>query len=352
MEDKNIKANNVGCPSCGATMRYAPEKQKLFCDRCQTSKEIEFVEIKEKRLWENRDKATKSTKEWSSENKNLKCPSCGASVILNNLEYSKTCPYCETNLVGSDENVLLEKPDGIIPFKFSFEDASAKYVAGVKKKFFVPKAFKKAPPVENIHGIYIPSFSFDAKGVSKYKGVLATDHTYRDSNGNRRTRTTYQNISGTHASNNIDVVVESSSKLNQIQMSEILPYNMKEIVEFKQGFIMGYTVEQYENTVIDCKKIGERIMEENIKMAILSGYRYDRVSSFSMSTIFSEEKYMYYLLPIYKCAFTYKNKNYTTFMNGQTGKVGKGFPISGWKVAFVVLLFALFIGLFITLALI
>ena len=229
------------------------------------------------------------------------------------------------------------------PFKFSNEQASNKYAEGIKKKFFVPRAFKKAPPTENIKGIYIPSFSFDADSNSKYSGTLAEDESYT-SNGKRHTRTIYKKISGTHQDKNIDVVVESSSKLNQKQLSEILPFNMKNLVKFDHSFIMGYTVEQYETTVDECKVISRRIMEENIKRRILSGYSYDRVVEFNLSTIFTNEKYIYNLLPVYNCSFTYKKKLYNTYMNGDTGKVGGGFPVSKLKVAFVVLMFMLFVA--------
>jgi hypothetical protein len=46
-------------------------------------------------------------------------------------------------------------------------------------------------------------------------------------------------------------------------------------------------------------------MEQTIKRNILSSYTYDRVVSFEMQTEFFEEQYMYYLLPIYKCDYTY-----------------------------------------------
>lgn len=355
MEEKKIKAKKSGCPSCGATMKYSPEKQKLYCSNCETCKDIQFNPILQKRLWQDRDKGAKSTKEWASENKSLKCSNCGSSIILNKLEYAKKCPYCDSSLIGESSMLKSIAPDGIIPFKLSEDQASKKYVAGVKKKFFVPKAFKKAPPVENIYGVYIPSFSFDAKGTSKYTGRLAKDDSYTDSRGNRRTNTTYKNISGTYSFDYADIVVESSSKLNQAQMSEILPYNMKNVVEFKEGFIMGYTVEQYETTVDACNTISKRIMEETSKRTILRKYDYDRVISFNMESAYLEERYMYYLLPIYKCDFTYKNKNYTTFMNGETGKVGGGFPVSPLKVTSVVLLAILliagFIGLFVFLSL-
>lgn len=335
--DKVIKTKETGCPNCGGTMKYSPERQKLHCENCQTCRDIAFEIIEQKRDWKDKDKGTVDTKELAKSIKNLKCPNCGANVELGKLEYSKTCPYCESSLVGVGEDLLTVEPDGIIPFTFSDVEASKKYQAGIKKKFFAPNAFKKAPPVENIKGVYIPAFSFDANSVSKYSGRLASDESYTDSRGNRRSRTTYRNIMGVHTTKNIDVVVESSSKINQVQMGDILPYPMQKLVKFQQGFIMGYTVEQYENNVYECKMIAKRIMEENIKRQILSKYHYDKVVSFDMSTDWSEEKYMYYLLPIYKCDYKYKDKTYTTIMNGQTGKVGGGYPKSAFKIAMVII---------------
>ena len=85
-------------------------------------------------------------------------------------------------------------------------------------------------------------------------------------------------------------------------------------------------------------------MMENIKREILSRYHYDRVVSFDMSTAYTNQKYMYYLVPVYKCDYKFKEKTYTTFMNGQTGKVGGGVPRSGVKIFFFVLMWVLIIA--------
>lgn len=339
-EEKIIKADDSSCPSCGATMRYNPEKQKLYCDNCQTCKDIEFETLLMKHDWDEKDRL-KNLKEFAEETKALKCPNCGANVVLNKYEYSKECPYCGSNLVDRNAEDTNLAPDGILPFMFSDAVASQKYRDGIKKKWFVPNAFKKAPPTENIKGIYIPSFGYDADTVSNYSGQLATDHTTRDSNGHTHTYTTYQNISGVHNSEQRDVLVETSSKISQDQFEKIKPYDMSKSVAFKQGFIMGYTVEAYENSLEECKKIADELMEEIIRSQILSKYHYDRVVYFKMSTEQTNKKFMYYLLPIYKCDYTYKNKKYTTIMNGQTGKVGGGYPKSPVKITFFVLFWIL-----------
>lgn len=343
MEDKILKANDCSCPSCGATMRYNPEKQKLYCDNCQSCKDIEFEALLMKHGWEEKDRL-KNLKEFANATKALKCPNCGANVVLNKYEYSKECPYCGSNLVDRSAEDTNLAPDGILPFMFSDAVASQKYRDGIRKKWFVPNAFKKAPPTENIRGIYIPSFGYDADATTSYTGKLATDHTRRDSNGHTHTYTTYQNISGTHKSQQRDILVETSTKVNQDEFEKIKPYHMNKAVAFKQGFIMGYSVEAYENSLEECKKIADKIMDEIIRSQILSKYMYDRVVYFNMSTTQENKKYMYYLLPIYKCDYTYKNKRYTTIMNGQTGKVGGGYPKSPVKITFFVLFLLLVVS--------
>lgn len=349
--EKKIKTNQASCPSCGATMRYSPEKSKLFCENCQTTKDINFKPITAKHAWENREKDTSKTKEWAEETKNLKCPNCGANVILNKLEYSKACPYCGSSLVGDISELPSIAPDGVLPFAFGKEEATERYVKGMRKKWFLPNKFKKAPPVDDIYGVYIPSFSYDAITRSKYDGTLATDHHHTDSKGRSYTTTSYQHIHGIHNSAYKDILVETSSKLNQAQFMSLEPYDMSKAVEFNQSFIMGYTVEHYENTLEECKKVAERIMEDRIKNEILLSYTYDRVDSFAMETDYTNQKYMYYLLPTYKCDYEYKNKKYTTFMNGQTGKVGSGHPKSPIKITLFVLMWVvLFIGILVLIA--
>lgn len=352
MEEQKVKTNKYSCASCGGTLVYAPEKQKLYCTKCETTKDIEFVPYKEKVLWENRNKGVRVNNMPNKQKKHLKCPNCGADVEINHLEFSKKCAYCNSSLVGvMSEETQIDQPDGIIPFKLSKQQSASLFTQGVKKKFFVPNAFKKAIPVENIKGFYIPSFSFDAKSKSTYTGVLEKDYKYRDSDGDTHTRTVTKPISGSHSATHTDVVVESSSLLNQVQMTDILPYNMKQVVEYKNEFILGYTVEQYEHNVEQCKQMGNRIMEDVIKKQILRGYSYDRVVSFNLNANFSEEKYSYYLLPVYNCKFNYKNKEYNTFMNGESGKVGGGFPISALKVTLTIILSILLFGGFIALIL-
>lgn len=344
-ENKKLKKTQLNCKSCGGVLIYSPKERKLKCAFCNSTQEIEFDPNFVKHDYTENAENTDAYNEFAQNNKVFKCSSCGADIILSKLDISKRCPYCGGACVIKNEEIKGLSPDAIIPFKYSKEESVALYIKGVKKKWFLPKKIKKAPPVDEIKGVYIPCFSFDADTTTQYHGVLEEDHT-TGTGENRKTVTTRQYISGTKRMKHVDIMVETSSHLNQKLFSKIKPYNTNELVKFKSEFITGYSVEYYDESLNSCKNTADSIMEDIIKSAILSGYSYDRVASYSQTTAYANQKFAYYILPTYQINFMYKQKNRTIFMNGQTGKVGGGLPRSPIKITFFVLfILALLFGL-------
>ena len=132
----------------------------------------------------------------------------------------------------------------------------------------------------------------------------------------------------------------------------MLPYNFNDSVKYDSDFIRGYSVEHFNNTLENCFKLSRISIDNKIRSQILSKYNYTSVVKLDVQTTYSNEKYCYHLLPVYKLDFNYKQKDYSTFMNGQTGKVGTGLPKSKVKITFFVLgIIAIFVGIFLLCAL-
>lgn len=322
------------CSSCGGNLVFKPSLCSLVCEKCSGITEIK----KDTNIIKH------DINEILQTNNNIKftnCASCGASVNLSGLEVAGVCPYCNSNLnIG-----FSHKLDAILPFKIDKTEAIEFYKKNVKKRFFLPNAFKKNPSFENIEGFYIPSFSFDCETYSTYSGMLKKEE--RDSQGTH-TKTFF--ISGKKDMNFKDTFIESSSKLSQAELHEILPFNTdKNLFKYNDDFIKGYSVENFDNSLENCKILHKNVIEAKIKNAILSRYDYTSVISFNLSTTFSNEKYAYVLLPVYSLKIKYKNKEYLTFLNGQNGNLGKNIPKSKVKITFFVLFILLIIFGFIAL---
>lgn len=346
--DNSVKLESIDgkCKNCGNNLKFSPNDKALKCEKCGSLEHIE-LSVNNKKLSCSNVK-DEELKEWKSVEKHIKCKSCGSQIDSTKNEISIRCPYCDS------QNIILEKevkglyPRNIALFEFDKNEASLKFQTQIKKKFMAPRKFKKLLPENQIDGYYFPSFDFDADSVSHYKGRL-----YRyervGSGKNAHTVTVRFDIKGDINVAHRDVLVESSSRLNQNDVQKILPYNYQALKDFNPRLLFGYQVEQYDEQFSTVVKKSNELFDKQIRDKILSKYNYDGVDYLDVNSSFSNQCYSYCMMPVYAFNYEYKNKSYTTLMNGQTGKIGGGWPISKLKVAFGIILFVLVILAFVLL---
>lgn len=341
-EQKELTSSSSKCANCGSELFFDPKSKGLKCNSCGSIFNFPITVSNEKHDL-NLSKQSFDTDNWAEENKMVKCQTCGATVVVNGLALTQECPYCGSKYVIEINNIPGLKPDCVIPFKFDKEEACRIFKEGIKKKFFVPSKLKKTFKAESIKGIYIPSFSFDGDTSSSYNGVLTRTKTVTDSKGRTRTEVKSFNISGTYDYDYKNILVESCTQIDTNQFNSVLPYNLAESCLFDNNFLRGYYVEHYNDSLDKCYDQANDIVKSSIRSGILSQYTYDGVQYLNIDTDYDNEKYNYQLLPLYYVNFVYRNKNYCTIMNGQTGKIGKGLPISPIKVSIVAGIILIFI---------
>ena len=335
--DKSVRLQSIDakCQNCGNTLKYSPNDSALKCGSCGSKQEIKFSNINKKQPYDNVN--DDSILEWQKQNKYIKCKSCGSTIELKNNEISIKCPYCDSQNIVLKKDIKGLYPNFIVRFAFDKKEAGEKFVSQVKKKFFVPRPFKKTIPENKIEGFYFPAFSFDANSDSSYSGRLYRYETV-GSGKQQHTKTVYFNVSGSINLSHRDFLVESSSKLSQYDMEKMYPYYFNEKVDFKPEYLIGYTVEQYNDQFKFAVEKSESMINADIRKCILQKYTYDGVQTLNVNTKLSDKAYGYFMLPLYTFEYNYNSKNYLTYMNGQTGKVGSGLPISKIKVTFVAIL--------------
>lgn len=333
-EAKEIETSLAQCKNCGSGLFYDPKTQGLKCKNC--SSVADFNKSKDDLKNPYSEGSDIENNEWSKESRVFRCDTCGAQIVITGFDVTTNCPYCASTYVSKSDELPGIKPNRVIPFKYNEKDAAIVFANGVKKKFFVPSVFKKCVPENKIRGLYIPTFTFDADTNSIYSGVLEKVTTTRDSKGNTRRKVERFNINGTKNINYKDIVIESSSKFNNKEINSLLPYNMDEGYHFDSNFLRGYSVEHYQDSLDACFMNAKGIMDQDIKSKILQKYDYTSVVRLSINTNYNNRMYSYSLLPVYSFEYEYKKKKYITIMNGQTGRIGKGLPISVLKVSLVI----------------
>ena len=348
---KKVDSSNAKCKNCGSNINYDPRSGKLKCDKCGSLFDFEKRHGQIKHYIGTTNEKYKEHVEWAKQLRMVKCQTCGAEIMLSNLDVTSSCPYCGSDYVVEKETLAGIKPDVVLPFSFDEEQANDIFIRTVKKKFFVPNALKKKLPIEKIRGLYIPAFTFDNNTVTPYSGTLEKIHHHTDSNGRSYTTTETFYIKGTYKMQFEDYVIESSSKMNDRELRALLPFNMDNSYEYSEDFIRGYSVEHYEDALNSCYSLAKKNMENIIRSRILSQYDYDNIITYHQEVNYFEELYSYRLMPIYVFEFFFNKKKYLVQMNGQSGKVGKGLPISPIKVGITVAISVILIGLIVLLIL-
>lgn len=319
------------CPACGANMIYLPGENCLYCEHCGTKQEIQSRNSEELAF----ERLLKENNTWADETHVFRCENCGAKEVLDKNEFAKSCSFCgTTNIVETDELSGI-KPNAIVPFRLSKDDACGIVKKWARKKLFAPRKFKKSVNPEEVKGVYNPAFSFDTSTFSHYSGVLGKYY-YRTKRVNGKTvqerYIRYFNVSGNYSMFFDDVLIQASTIINQKSLNKLQPFNTNDSNEYAQEFLSGFTANQYTKDGVACWEEAKTLIRQKLRAAILSQYTYDIVSSFNVSTECNNITYKYILLPVYVGHCNWRQKLYNFFVNGFNGKVTGKTPVSPLKI--------------------
>lgn len=329
---EQVDTNTYKCPECGAPMRFNPETSSLHCDYCNrvinlskdtSNEEIDFFGVETDNL------------SWQNETQVIKCVNCGSENVVSKKEMSTTCPFCGSKQVISYDAIAGIKPNRVIPFKVSLDDAKTLYQKVIKRKMFAPRKLKKSYLDLSLNGVYIPSWTYDSSTFSSYTGRLGKHYTVTVGSGkNRRTETRirWYSIRGTKVLDFDDILVNSGKSLSQDELNQIIPYDTNNSLEFEEGYLAGFQAEHYSKDVKTGFNTAKNTMEASIRSAILRGYNYDVVGHLNVNTHYNKVTYKYVLLPVWFGLLNYHNKKYRFIVNGESGKIRAKYPKSVIKI--------------------
>lgn len=323
------------CSQCGAHKVFSPKKQALECPHCGSATEIVFDRNVSKKPY-----AEGLSPEIDQSVEIMSCSECGARLNMLAGEISGVCPFCGAGNIISMEEAKGLKPDECVPFEIESEDAESNFKKWLLKKWFVPNELKKRARVEKIRGVYSPVYAFDVMSRSSYSGVLGKHYTrYVGSGKNRRAvvETRYFSISGNLDHQFNDIMTEGSPHFDQKVLNKLRPFDLGNRTKYDKSFLSGFWADTSDKDLDqgwrDCKAMAD----DEIKRRILSRYSYDVIQSLNIRTNYDDIRYSYMLLPLYVSSYSFKDKVYSFFVNGCTGKIFGKVPRSPVKILFAVL---------------
>ncbi len=340
------------CPSCGSNLAYSAEHKKISCDYCGYQEEIDHSN--DKIVEQSLKEAVHSARDYTPEalgKKVFDCGNCGAKFMVETEQVKVNCGFCgskNVNLEAYDHKYI--QPIGIIPFYISRFEAERIFEKWINRGWFHPSKLKRLAAVEDLHGIYIPFWTYDAQTESQWRGEAGYYHYETKQvriNGRmqtkqvRKTRWKYRSGNLSHFFD--DVLVVASGGLEQKHINRVLPFRLEELVNFDGRLMVGWESEVYQTEVDEGHQIADRIMDDKIRNMCSAQLGGDTQRNLSVESHKSGQTFKHIVLPLWICSYMYNNKVYHFTINGQTGKVNGQKPLSWVKIAFLISLFFLFL---------
>jgi len=334
------------CPSCMGPLHFVGKSGKLECDYCGSIYEVAEIEAMfsqqnsaaAQAFQEAPEQAAEAAAyagDWGEDAEHMRaynCPTCGAQIICDDTTAATGCPYCGNPAVipGQFEGAL--KPEYIIPFKLSKEDAVAQLKNYYKGKKLLPKAFADNNHIEEIKGIYVPFWLYDGVAEADITFAAQRSRTY-ERGDNRITETDHFVVRRAGSAEFRLIPADGSSRMPDAHMDAIEPFDYGEIKPFSMSYLPGFYADRYDVSAQECKTRATSRAENTIAELMrndVSGYT-SVVTTHKMTNV-PRLKTHYALMPVWLLNTKWNGENNLFAMNGQTGKMVGNLPISAGKV--------------------
>lgn len=318
----------VGCPTCGAALRFDIAEQKMVCDHCNSRFDPHAV-------GDNSDRDDAQTSSFDAFV--YICPSCGAELVTTDRNDAMGfCQYCGGASMIFDKMRREWCPDHIIPFRITKEECKQAYVKEAKR-FFVSRKYCNPELVEGFRGVYMPYWS--------YKGVIQGNFSISAKGARERvSHNTYEipyySVTG-YSNYMIDGFSRDASLNFDDDLSEsIAPYSYESQHTFTPAFLSGFYAESgnvnpHEYDAV----INEEMQNGAVTMLLSDKSVADYMNQYNL-TVQSEESVAPVqihsvsrsLNPVW--FMSYRNGKSITYaaINGQTGQVAADLPLSPLRI--------------------
>ena len=307
----------------------------MKCPYCDTEFEMETLKSYDDELkkdtGDNMNWETSAGTEWQSgETDGLRsyvCKSCGGEIVGDETTGATSCPFCGNPVVMMGQFSGALKPDIIIPFKLDKKAAKEGLQKHLTGKRLLPKVFKSQNHLDEIKGIYVPFWLFDADANANVR-YRATTVRMWDDDEYEYMETSYYSVHRAGSVGFANVPVDGSSKMPDDLMESVEPFNVNEAKDFQTAYLSGYFADKYDVTADESiDRANERIKRSTEEAFASTVKGYDSVTLESSSVDLIGGKAKYALYPVWILNTTWNGNKYTFAMNGQTGKFVGNLPV-------------------------
>ena len=342
------QVTNYQCPACTAPLAFSPKTGRMDCEFCDSSFSVEEIEA----LYaENQARDTHPQETWdtsaledawgleAAEMRAYQCPSCGAQLLCDANTAATACPYCGNPTVVPAQFEGGLRPDYVIPFRLTKDQAIAALKQHYSGKFLLPPAFQKQQTIEKIQGVYVPFWLYDCEAEGEFYFDAAHIRTYRHGD-EEITETDHYAVYRKGSMAFEKVPVDASRKMPDDYMDSIEPFDYGALKPFAISYLPGFLADRYDVSPEECHSRADtrclQTLEDSVRDTVTG---FDQCHLRSRQVKLHRGSVHYALLPVWMLNVKWEGENYLFAINGQTGRTAGRLPVSGARAL------ALFLGL-------
>ena len=327
------------CDNCGASLVFNPDTQTMLCPYCGDLSSV-YKTAKD----DARPRSKKRSKNWSAEElqyiSEYQCESCGGDIFTDQTTSATLCPYCGNAVMLRGRLSGSLRPQEVIPFQISKERALEGLEEYIGEKRFVHKDFLDKRKLEEVKGVYVPFWIYDATMEGNMTFKCVNERVWTEGKYEYTQRKYYRvSRSGEMDFNYLPVV--ASTKVSDEIMESLEPFNHLKSKSFITGYLSGYVADKYDIEEEDAYPRAFQRMTESLESELCSTVDYDEVSIHMSDTYATSCSCSYSLYPVWLMSSVWNDKVFTFAMNGQTGKMVGNLPLYWSKLLAISLLFVL-----------
>ena len=314
------------CPCCGAPLAFAGESGKLECDSCGNRFELEALEAMNQGSGADSIEFARSGETFgaaeAAQMQAFICKSCGAELMTEETTTATQCPYCGNPAILPSRIEGGAKPEKVIPFSVTKEQAQRQFNDYFKGKRLLPNVFLKTRNrIAEMRKLYVPYWLFDCDA----QGSIVYDAEKRSTERKGEweiTRTEHYVVRRAGELSFENIPVDGSEKLDNKITESLEPYDLSAAVPFQPAVLAGAMADHADVNADACEGRAVERVETSVSQALrdtVSGY--SSVTERSRSISAEGGRATPVLMPVWLITTEKEGKTYTFAINGQTGKL-------------------------------
>lgn len=341
------------CAVCGADVAWDPAAGVQRCSNCGATvappQTGTLVGEQDFLVWAR----TAAGAEHLREVLVVHCADCGGETTFGENVTAGSCAFCGSPIAAHGVSRKLIKPAAVLPFRVPREDALGQFKKWIASRWFAPSALKRlaVADAQRLRGVYLPFWTYDAATTTEYTGERGDDYsvteTYTAHENGRPvtktrtvTRTRWSSTSGTVENTFDDVLVCASGSVPGAIVRKLEPWDMEAIVPYADDYLAGFESESYRVDLAAGFEAAKAIMAGQIEATICADIGGDHQRVSSVNTAYRDVRFKHLLLPLWLCAYRFRDRVFRFVVNARTGEVQGERPWSWVKITLLVLVLA------------